>query len=81
MVPILNQMNSRHTLPPYFSKIHYNIVFPNYAYIFQVVSSVQLFRPNFCVEFRGPVVVVVVITITITITIIIIIIIIYSRIK
>jgi hypothetical protein len=28
LVPILSQMASVHTTPPYFGKIHFNIIFP-----------------------------------------------------
>jgi hypothetical protein len=29
MVPILSQMHPVHTFPPYFPKIHFNIIFPS----------------------------------------------------
>jgi hypothetical protein len=29
LIPILSQMNPVHTFPPYFPKIHSNIVFPS----------------------------------------------------
>jgi len=50
LIPILSQVRQMHKFPPYFQIIHFNIV-PIYIQVFLVVSSLQVFQPEFCVHF------------------------------
>jgi hypothetical protein len=47
LVPILSQTHPVHIFLPHFLKIHFNIILPPTS-VFQMVSSLQDFRPKFC---------------------------------
>jgi hypothetical protein len=49
---LLSQMNQVHTLPPYFSKIHFNIILPSTPRSFEW-SSLQVFQTKLCVHFSS----------------------------
>jgi hypothetical protein len=44
LVPILSQMNPVHTFPPFFPKIHSNIIFPSTARSSEWLPSLQVFH-------------------------------------
>lgn len=51
--PISNQMNLIHTFLPNFHKLHFNII-PISAHVFQAISSLQVFQPQFWINFSFP---------------------------
>jgi len=50
LVPILSQMHLLHTFPPYFPKIHFNIIFHLRQYP-SSGSSFQVFLPKYSIQF------------------------------
>jgi hypothetical protein len=53
LVSTLSQMNPVHTFPPYLPKIHSNIILPSAPTFYELVSSLQVFRPKFCTYFSS----------------------------
>jgi hypothetical protein len=47
-----SQMIPVHTFPPYFHKIHFNIIFSS-LYVLQVVSFLQVSQLQYCVHFSS----------------------------
>jgi hypothetical protein len=52
LVSILSQLHSIHTFPPYLPKIHPNIILQSTPR-FSALSSLQIFRPKFCIHFSS----------------------------
>jgi hypothetical protein len=51
LVPIQSQMNPVHTFPPYFSKIHSNIILPSTPRSYELPLPFTDLRQKFCIHF------------------------------
>jgi len=52
LAPVLSQMDPVHTLPPYFSKVYSNIIFP-FTLVLPSGLFLQVIRPEFCMHFSS----------------------------